>query len=365
MMDRQPDLFTAYPALAAQIPWVSLTSGPTRVHRLTGLAGALGASDLWIKRDDETSPLYGGNKPRKLEFLLGDARARGLDAVLTFGGLGSNHALATAVHGARAGLRSELVLLLQPVTGHVRRNLLSLHNTGAQLRFAPTKLHAVVMAASAELSSRLRRRKPPYRIAPGGSSPVGTLGYVSAALELARQVRDGDLPQPGAVFVALGSNGTMAGLVAGMRLAGMDTKIIGVQVSDILRLSPRTVSRLANRTIGLLARVSVELAIDSISPADVTMVDGYLGNGYGHPTDEARHAVELMHRHEGIELEETYTGKTLAAMIDHVEAERPTAPVLFWNTYSSSRPHLPPDADYRDLPQAFHRFFENSDDGAA
>jgi D-cysteine desulfhydrase len=221
------------------------------------------------------------------------------------------------------------------------------------------------MAASAELSSRLRRRKPPYRIAPGGSSPVGTLGYVSAALELARQVRDGDLPQPGAVFVALGSNGTMAGLVAGMRLAGMDTKIIGVQVSDILRLSPRTVSRLANRTIGLLARVSVELAIDSISPADVTMVDGYLGNGYGHPTDEARHAVELMHRHEGIELEETYTGKTLAAMIDHVEAERPTAPVLFWNTYSSSRPHLPPDADYRDLPQAFHRFFENSDDGAA
>lgn len=119
-MNNRPELFTADPDLARRVPWVRLTSGPTRVHRLIGLGEALGAGDLWIKRDDERSPWYGGNKPRKLEFLLGAAHARGCDAVLTFGALGSNHALATALYGAKAGLR-----------------------------FAPSKLHAAAMAATA------------------------------------------------------------------------------------------------------------------------------------------------------------------------------------------------------------------------
>ena len=365
-MDRTPALLQEHPELAERLPWVGLTSCPTRVHRLSGLGKALGAGEIWIKRDDESCPWYGGNKPRKLEFLLGEARARGHDALLTFGALGSNHALATAICGAKTGFSTELVLVPQPVTAHVRRNLLAAHRAGARLRFAPSKLHAVAIAARAEAAARLAVRRPPYRIPPGGSSPLGTLGYVSAALELKRQVLAGELPEPDVVFVPLGSNGTMAGLIAGMRLAAMDTRVVGVRVSDMLRLSSATVARLASRTLRLLGRLSPELAADAVSPRDVTVLDGYLGAGYGQPTVEGRRAVDLMREHEAIELEGTYTGKTLAAMIDHVATRPSGAPVLFWNTFSSvelpSSPVGP--QEHLSLPTAFHRFFEPIQDHA-
>src|SRR5262249_7915552 len=213
-----------FPALHGKLARVPLTTLPTRVHRLDRLAHAIGAEQLWVKRDDESGALYGGNKPRKLEFLLGDALADRKTAVLTFGGIGTHHGLATAICARAVGLRAILVLLKQPVTEQVRRCLLLDHAAGAELHYAPTV--PLLTAPGLRVCGReLLRGELPYIIPTGGSSPVGTLGYVNAAFELHEQITRGELPEPAWIFVPMGSGGTVAGLVLGAKLAGLRSRV--------------------------------------------------------------------------------------------------------------------------------------------
>ncbi len=194
----------------AHLPRVPLTTLPTPVEPLERLAHASGIASLWIKRDDVSGTLYGGNKPRKLELLLGAARARGRRRVLTFGAIGTHHGLATAVCARAAGLDTTLVLVPQPVTPHVQRCLLLLHGCGAELHLANGVLDAARRALA--ILARGRLRGEPLELIPtGGTSSLGALGYVNAGLELAEQVRGGLLPEPAAIFVALGSGGRWRG----------------------------------------------------------------------------------------------------------------------------------------------------------
>jgi D-cysteine desulfhydrase len=349
-----------WPALAACFPRVGLTTLPTRVHPLKNLALRLGLQDdqLWIKRDDESGRLYGGNKPRKLEFLLGDARAHGKKSVLTFGGLGTHHGLATAIGARTAGLRAILVLLRQPVTDHVRRCLLLDHAAGAELHYASTV--ALVAARALRVCGReLGRGALPQVIPTGGSSALGTLGYVNAAFELQDQITSGELPEPRWIFVPMGSGGTVAGLALGAMLAGLRSRIAAVLVTDILPPSRVKLARLANKSFALLGK-HAQIPSPAVTAGDFRIISGYVGAAYGAPTEAAHRVRDLMESLEGIRLETTYTAKCVAAMIDAVRTpEYAAGPILFWNTYSSVDPaaYLGPLPDYHDLPHPFHQFF--------
>ena len=351
----EPTLFRWFPELQTRLPWVALTRVPTPVHHLTKLGRTMGLDELWVKRDDLCGLWYGGNKPRKLEFLLGDALARHARTVITFGALGSNHALATAICGQKLGLHAVLIPVRQPVTDNVRRNLLLAHAQGAELVYAGNSPGAGWAAVRHWLTHTVGDRgQRPYLILPGGSSARGCLGYVSAALELAEQIKAGEIPQPDDVFVPVGSNGTMAGLEVGLRLASLETRVVGVRVSDRLPITPQRVALLANRCWALLRRYAPGLPPGRVDPHQVTLRHQYVGRGYAHPTPKGVQAVRLMFDQEDIQLDEVYTGKTLAALMD--AAEDPAfrkRRILFWNTFNSLliNGQLPEGHDHRRLPR--------------
>jgi D-cysteine desulfhydrase len=348
-----------FPNAYATIPRVRLTRLPTPAERLHRLEAQSGIAGLWIKRDDRSGELYGGNKPRKLEFLLGKALAHGKTAVLTTGGIGTHHGLATAVCARSVGLRTILVLLRQPVTAAVRRSLLLDYAAGAELYYGSNvpRLTAVALRVCGR---EMLKGELPYIILTGGTSPLGTLGYVNAAFELAEQIAAGDLPEPAWIFVPLGSGGTVAGLVAGLKLARLRTRVAAVLVTDILPPSAARMTRLANRALRLL-HPGVPAAADvSVSRDDFNILRGHVGRGYGYPTEEGRIAVEMVRATHEIALDTTYSAKCFAALLAEGRRFAADGPILFWNTYSSVDPadHLGPLPDYRELPKPFHRFFE-------
>jgi D-cysteine desulfhydrase len=348
-----------FPTLAGRLARIKLTNLPTPVHPLPRLAREQGIDRLWVKRDDQSGILYGGNKPRKLEFLLADAHRRGRRSVMTFGGIGTHHGLATAICAREIGLRAILVLLRQPVTAHVRRCLLLDHAYGAELHYAPT-VPRVAATALLLLARGLVRGDIPYIIPTGGTSPLGTLGYVNAAFELAEQIQSGELPEPDSIFVPLGSGGTVAGLTLGLKLAGLRSRVVGVLVTDILPPSARRLTRLARASLRLLRRAAPEVPEVDLNEADATVITGYVGKGYGASTPEGEAVLQRVETLEAIHLDPTYTAKCFAALLQL--AQRPPyhgQTILFWNTYSSIDPaaaltELP---DFRDLPAAFHPLY--------
>jgi D-cysteine desulfhydrase len=321
-----PALFRRFPELEGVIPWRALGTFPTPVAPAPSLGDG-----IWIKREDRSSPAYGGNKVRKLEFLLGDALARGRRSVMTLGGTGSNHVLATAVHARALGMgATRAVLFPQPHTDEVTHKVaaharLGIVTTRAAKPLVPFAMVQGIAAAFA------RGAGVPYMIPPGGSSPVGTLGYVSAGLELAEQIAAGALPVPDLVYAPLGSGGTVAGLMIGLRLAGLATKVVGVQVVPAPWVTVGATLRLANRTAALLARHDVKPG--RFTRGDLRFVADQLGPGYGSTTDAATRAVARAAQ-AGVPLETTYSGKALAALL--ADGERGLLAgqrVLFLATY--------------------------------
>jgi D-cysteine desulfhydrase len=347
-----------FPRALDAIARVRLTNLPTPVERLRALERETGIDQIWVKRDDRSGPLYGGNKPRKLEFILGEAVADGKTTVLTTGGIGTHHGLATAICARSLGLRCILVLLKQPLTEAVRRSLLLDQAAGAELHYGSSvpRLTAVALRVCAR---EILHGGLPYIVQTGGTSPLGILGYINAAFELAEQVAAGEMPEPKWIFLPLGTGGTVAGLAAGARLAGLRSRVAAVLVTDILPPSEGRLSRMANRSLALLAAGVPAAGALSLRPDDFTILRDYVGPGYGAPTDEARRARDMILRTENLKLETTYTAKCLAAILDR-RFPKVNGPILFWNTYSSVDPaaHLGPLPDPQRLPKAFHRFFE-------
>jgi D-cysteine desulfhydrase len=313
---------------------VPLGSGPTPVRQLTELGNEAGVAPVWIK-DDGAYCEIGGNKARKLEWLLADARRRRKRVILTGGAYGTNHGLATAIFARRLGLRTVLVLAPQPQTDHVRAQLARLRASGAELHFARGLATSYLRAAWLMAARSTGAGGTPYPIPPGGSNPLGALGYVEAALELADQVARDELPEPAHVVVALGSGGTSAGLLAGMRLAGLRSRLVCVRVSDVAPVGPRRVARLARRSLAMLRRRGVAANGPAPSPAELEIEDGWLGTGYGHATPESERARRLLGERAGVELDPVYTGKAVAALLElNRRGAFGAGPVLYWHTYS-------------------------------
>lgn len=350
-----PPLLRTFPGLRAHLPRFSALEGTTPVTPFA-LAGARGAS-LFVKRDERSCALYGGNKPRKLEFELGRALARGARRLVTTGGLGTHHGLATAVLGRAAGLATTLVLVRQPITDAVRRTLLLHAAWGAQLVWGGNVPGAALQVLRVIAASALRGERP-YLVATGGSSRVGDAGFVSAALELAEQVRAGSSPEPEEIYVAVGTGGTLVGLAAGLGLAQLKSRIVGVLVTDILPPSQRSLARQAGRLLAWLRRLDPSLP--RARPAPIELALGQRGPGYGAPTPAALDAVAQAAA-AGLELETTYTGKCVAEILARARSGAlPRGPALFWNTYNAVdvAAHSPRPLDPAALPPRFRHLLD-------
>ena len=318
-------LHECFPALSETLPHLSLSERPTPVRELGGL-------DLWVKEDGAFgSGGWGGNKVRKLEWLIPDARRRGRRSILTFGGLGTNWGLATALYGREHGLDVALALVDQPVDDHVRAQLARLEASGARIHRTHTKARTVA-ALPWLLARNTRAGHPPYLLPAGGSSRVGALGYVEAALEIAAQVESGELPEPAHAVVAVGTGGTAAGLALGFQIAGLRTRVLGVVVNDQLKLDPPVFAKLARRTAGLLESRGAQIGPVELGPGILDLTYDQIGAGYGHRTEAAERASALA-AEEGQPLDPVYTAKAMAGLLALREAGGlGDGPILFIHT---------------------------------
>ncbi|MCA9617163.1 MAG: pyridoxal-phosphate dependent enzyme, partial [Myxococcales bacterium] len=291
--------------LARRFPKLSLVphvplAQTTPVQRL---ALPDGKGEAWVKRDDLTSARYGGNKVRKLEYLLGEALAQKADTVITTGAAGSHHALATAMYAADLRLRVHVVSFAQPWSAHAEKQLRALLHAGAEIH--PVRSGALAIPRMQVLATRLRlQRRHPYVIPPGGSSVAGVIGHVEAGLELARQIEARQLPEPDAIYVPLGTGGTVAGLAVGLAAAGVTSTIVAVRVVPAAVANLPLVASLIKRTVQRLKQLD-ERFPDVAKPArSHVVIDGdELGPGYGAETAVGRTAIRVARQHAGLELE--------------------------------------------------------------
>jgi D-cysteine desulfhydrase len=355
-------LLRAYPEIQGKLPWIPLGSFPTRVHRLERLGADTGARELWVKRDDESGEAYGGNKVRKLEHLLADARERGASRLVTVGGLGSNFMVAAAIYGRAQGFSVHAEAATHEMTDLARDNILAALAAGATIDVVEPRARIPLRVLGDFVMSRVRQNGVrPYYFLPGGSSAVGTAGWVGAAFELAEQVRRGEMPEPEVIVVPFGSGGTLAGVVLGARLAGLRARVVGVRVVERTLANVPAVTLLANATLRLLSRAGAPVPRLVIGPRDFEVEHRFFGGAYGRATPPSKDAVARMRTLEGIELETTYTGKALAGLLDLIRRERLfSRPLLFWNTASSAdlRPLLSQAPRREDVPPEIRRFLD-------
>jgi D-cysteine desulfhydrase len=309
------------------------------VRRLERLERLPGRGQIWLKDDGVFGGAWGGNKARKLEWVLPDVLRKRRSSILTVGGLATNHGLATALYAREQGIQTILALVDQPLDDHVERQRVRIERSGALVYRTHGTLRTIAALPYVyAVHTDWRRLRPPYFLPVGGSSALGSLAYVDAALELAAQVDRGELPEPAHAVVALGSGGTAAGLVLGLELAGLSTRVVAIQVNDRAPLDAARVARAAKRAQRLLQRRGARLPPASISASDLQVENRWLGAGYGHRTVEAEHAIGLA-REEGLVLEPVYTAKTMAALLAlREQGELGEGPVLYWHTHNALAP---------------------------
>lgn len=318
------------------IPHLSLGNFPTPVQRLSNLERALGFASLWIKRDDLSGLLGGGNKVRKLEYMFAAAHPDGGERkrLFTIGPTGSNHVRATAVYGKASGFQVECLLFKQPSTEYSETNYRTICEHADQIHEVKRMETMFVRYAYEQMKTALGIGAERYFIPAGGSSPLGSVGYVKAVSELKSQIEEGILPEPRFIFVPVGTCGTMAGLIVGVQLSGLKTEVVGIRVADRVVANPLAISRMVRRIYHLIGATEVQ----GIQSSNVELWHGDFGEGYALPTKAGTQAVKMMAEHEGITLENTYTGKTLAGLTHYVRARRQSRePILFWHTYGGEQ----------------------------
>jgi D-cysteine desulfhydrase len=306
-----------------------------------------------IKDDGHSGSIYGGNKVRKLEPILADALHHGFRSCVTVGAAGSNHALATALYCRQIGLPCHVIHFDQPPTDHVRRNLAAISEV-AELHHVGGVQNIARAVAMWRIRDRFRSAEiRSYFVPGGGSSPLGVLGYVNAALELAEQLRDMRSEAPLRLYVAAGTVGTLAGIILGLGLARLTSiDVVGVRVVDRFVTNPPAVRRLIAGARKILKVQGVRL------PSNLphwSIEDSQFGAGYGVPTQAGLRAMSVAKDRFGLTLEPTYTAKAFAAVL----ADSSPGPILYWHTLNAvPLPDVPAGSMPADLPPPYAHYFE-------
>jgi D-cysteine desulfhydrase len=345
---------------ARSVPWAVLGEWPTPVEPAPAIGAEVGG-EVWIKREDRTSPHYGGNKVRTLEAVLGGIRDRGIERIWSTGAYGSNHALATAIHAPRIGIGVGAILFPQPASAPAQANLAALFATGCDV--IRLRSWAELPAAMAIVARRERRAgRRAFVMAPGGATVEGAFGGLSAAYELAEQVAAGALPAPSQIVLAVGSTCTTAGLLAGVHLCA--ARGLGFRRPPLViavRVTPWPVTaawRIANLAAGVVARVD-ELrghatTLDLRRLRAGLVVDGdQIGVGYGHATQAGDHAAAMFAAAGAPALDCVYSAKSAAALWRHAKHRGPT---LYWATKSTSLLATPTAAQLAQAPAAMREW---------
>ena len=298
----------------SRFPRVKLCQSPTPLEPLERLSEVLGGPEIWIKRDDCTGLATGGNKTRKLEFLVGDALEKGADTLVTQGAVQSNHARQTAAAAAKFGLKCHILL-----ERRVPNTLASYERTGNvlldQLFGASVEYREGGLDLNAEGESASQRLAEQgassYFIPGGGSNAIGALGYVNCALELSHQLNEQSLQMDWLVH-ATGSTGTQAGLVTGLEGGSSSLPVLGVSVRQPQAKQIEAVGKLVRET-------AEKLGLPEIPQSKIFVEDGYVGSGYGIPTEGTIEAISMLAQTEGILLDPVYSAKGMAGLIDLVK----------------------------------------------
>ncbi len=361
-------LFDEYPNLKKNLPYISLGTLPTPVQKLEKLGKALGITQFYIKRDDftgayeESKYCYGGNKVRKLEFLLAEALAHGAKKVITFGCAGSNHAVATAIYAKRLGL--DCICLLKPqARSHAVRNNLLMHKfANSELHYYPDNNFRKLGAISIWWDHKQHSGIAPYIIPTGGSTSLGALGFVNAAFELKKQIMNGELQEPDKIFVPCGSLATSVGLMVGCKLARLKSKVVAVTVEpeETADEFKDGIMRLFSETSKLLHMLDSSIPLMELAHDDLHIITAFCGSDYAVFTQEGQEARSVLKDSENILLDGTYTAKAFAGTLDYIKKNNQRKEVLlFWNTYcgldfSKELSGL----SYTSLGRCFHSYFE-------
>ncbi|MDR7452601.1 MAG: D-cysteine desulfhydrase family protein [Armatimonadota bacterium] len=309
------------------LPRIRLAHLPTPLEEAPRLTEFLGGPRIWVKRDDLTGLAIGGNKARKLEFLLGQARQSGCDVVITVGAVQSNHARMTAAAARRLGL--DVVLVLNGEEPEVSQgNLLLDRIFGADVRIVQTDDDYVLMGVVDDLARHLRREgRRPYVIPRGGSNALGAAAYMAAALELLTQANQMGV-RVDAIVHASTSGGTQAGLYTGTKVTESGVQVIGISAGPKKEVVAQRVLKIVEELTALL-----ELRWRP-HPDDILVYDDFVGERYGVPTPECLEAIRLAARTEGLLLDPVYTGKAMAGLRGLVARAqfRAGQNVVFWHT---------------------------------
>ncbi len=308
-----------------------------------------------IKHDDQTSALYGGNKIRKLEYILQRAKDRDAQRIATFGAAGSNHALATAIHANQLGMSCTCFLAHQKSTPNVSTTLRKHLQLGTELvRYGGRVDHL-------KLFREYLHNRDAWVIPLGGTCWLGVVGFVNAGLELAAQIESGDTETPDRIYIANGTMGSVAGLAIGLALAGLATKIHAVRVADNRYARREVLQRLMSKTASLMNRLDPSLPIASANPGNIVWRGEFYAGGYAVADSATLEAVEFANQDCGLTLDTTYTGKAFAAMLSDLRSGD-IGHFLFWNTYNSCPVNVPPAhlQPMSGLPDEFQRYFDTS-----
>lgn len=336
-------LLERFPEIAPHVHFAPLGQFPTPVERLTAIETRVGCrAPLYAKRDDLSSPVYGGNKVRTLEVLFGEALAKQHTRIYSTGAYGTNHGLATILHAPRVGLEPGVILFPQPVSYAALENLRVMLSARPLVRDLP---HFSALPFGMLTTAR-REAKGGHRttiMVPGGATPVGGIGYVNAGLELATQIANGEMPVPALLVVGVGSTCTTAGLLVGLHLAASlgigftrPPDVVAVRVTPWPVTSRYRIVGLAVQIAALLASMTGDRrhAFDAHTlGATLTVTGRHLGFGYGHATREGKRAKALFDDALGWALDTTYSAKAVAGALEI--AGRAGGPVLYWSTKST------------------------------
>jgi 1-aminocyclopropane-1-carboxylate deaminase/D-cysteine desulfhydrase-like pyridoxal-dependent ACC family enzyme len=348
-------LAAAFPQLASKLPKIVLADLPTPVAELP-LATTSGHRQISVKYDNQTGQLYGGNKVRKLEYLLQRAGDKNAKRIATFGAVASNHALATSIYAKSMGFDCTCLLFHQSRTPNAP-NVLNMHlrNETELVPFGGSRQEQV------RTMRQYFRDRHIWVLPAGGSSWLGVVGFVNGALELADQIASGEVSAPERLYVANGTMGTAAGIALGLALAELPIEVHAVRVTHDFVASPPAMRRLMVKTATMLNRLDASIPADLADRTRLRFRDEFFAGGYAHANDETVNAVDVASEQLGLTLETTYTGKAMAALLHDIgQPELAERSMMFWNTYSSKP--LPvgserPD-DLSQLPDAFLRYYD-------